>query len=101
MLTEQQIRTALQSVKYPGYSRDIVSFGLVKEIKIGSGAVTVGLQLTSGSPDVVAQLKSECNRVLKSLPGINLAYVEVKMAGIGPASGPASPWTGQARMAGV
>jgi len=25
------IRNALKSVKYPGYSRDIVSFGLVKK----------------------------------------------------------------------
>ena len=30
MLTEDQIKDALKAVKYPGYSRDIVSFGLVR-----------------------------------------------------------------------
>src|ERR1035441_8810758 len=34
MLTENDIKNALKGVKYPGYSRDIVSFGLVKQ-KIG------------------------------------------------------------------
>ena len=31
MLTQDSIRDALKAVKYPGYSRDIVSFGIVKE----------------------------------------------------------------------
>ncbi len=30
--SQEQIKNALKSVKYPGFSRDIVSFGLVKEI---------------------------------------------------------------------
>ena len=29
-VSEEQVRNALKSVKYPGFSRDIVSFGLVK-----------------------------------------------------------------------
>jgi hypothetical protein len=29
MLNQDTIEAALKSVKYPGYSRDIVSFGLV------------------------------------------------------------------------
>ena len=34
MLTQDDIKNALAAVKYPGYSRDIVSFGLVKEISV-------------------------------------------------------------------
>ena len=34
MLTQDDIKNALKAVKYPGYSRDIVSFGLVKEISV-------------------------------------------------------------------
>ena len=37
MLTEVDIKNALKAVKYPGYSRDIVSFGLVKEISATQG----------------------------------------------------------------
>ena len=49
MITEDEIKNALKAVKYPGYSRDIVSFGLVKEVTADNGAVSVMMQLTSGS----------------------------------------------------
>ena len=41
MLTQDQIRAALATVRYPGFSRDIVSFGLVKDIRVEEGAVVV------------------------------------------------------------
>ena len=41
MVTEDQVRSALAAVKYPGFSRDIVSFGLVKAVRIEAGTVTV------------------------------------------------------------
>src|SRR5712692_499817 len=59
MLTEDDIKTALKTVKYPGYSRDIVSFGLVKEIACNDGAVSVSLQLTGGNPEAARQIKEE------------------------------------------
>src|SRR6185312_520496 len=46
MLNEEVVIEALKAVKYPGYSRDIVSFGLVKQVAAGSGAVSVIVQLT-------------------------------------------------------
>ena len=52
MLTEDDIKNALKAVKYPGYSRDIVSFGLVKQIAANDGAVSVSMQLTTANPDV-------------------------------------------------
>ena len=37
MPTEDDIKNALKAVKYPGFSRDIVSFGLIKGISAGNG----------------------------------------------------------------
>ena len=34
MLNEDTVLNVLRTVKYPGYSRDIVSFGLVKKIAV-------------------------------------------------------------------
>ena len=31
-ISEEQVKNALKSVKYPGFTRDIVSFGLVKSV---------------------------------------------------------------------
>ena len=73
MLSQDKILEALKAVKYPGYSRDIVSFGLVKEISAANGAVSVTLQLTSANPEAARQIKVDAEQVLKQLPGVNQA----------------------------
>ncbi|MGA2868296.1 MAG: iron-sulfur cluster assembly protein, partial [Verrucomicrobiota bacterium] len=55
MLSQDTVLDALKSVKYPGFSRDIVSFGLVKEIAAVNGAVTVTMQLTSANAEAAQQ----------------------------------------------
>ena len=80
MATQTDIQNALKAVKYPGYSRDIVSFGLVKEISIANGAVSVTIQLTTANPEAAEQIKTEAGRVLKALPGVNQIHVEVRLA---------------------
>jgi ATP-binding protein involved in chromosome partitioning len=52
MLTREAVMEALKAVKYFGYSRDIVSFGLVKEVAVEAGTVRLALQLTGGTPEV-------------------------------------------------
>jgi len=46
-ISEDQVRDALRSVRYPGFSRDIVSFGLVKNVQIDDGEVKVQLALAT------------------------------------------------------
>ena len=38
----------LQKINYPGFSRDIVSFGMVKDISIQDGHINISLQINSG-----------------------------------------------------
>jgi ATP-binding protein involved in chromosome partitioning len=70
MLDESVIRTALATVKYPGFSRDIVSFGLVKSITIEDGLVEVFLSFATRDPKVPEQIHREARTVLGSLPGV-------------------------------
>jgi ATP-binding protein involved in chromosome partitioning len=106
MPTEDEIRNALKAVKYPGYSRDIVSFGLVKDVASGNGAVSVLMQLTSANAAAVQQIKAESERVLRALPGVTAAFVEVRQPAsaegsqAGPATGP-DPWARQNRVPGI
>ena len=44
-MTPELIRDALRQVRYPGFSRDIVSFGLVKEVRCEPGQTTVGIEV--------------------------------------------------------
>jgi ATP-binding protein involved in chromosome partitioning len=87
MLTQDDIKNALKAVKYPGYSRDIVSFGLVKEISATQGGVSVVMQLTTSNPDAARQIKEDSERVLKALPEVKTVHVEVRQ----PAAGQAAP----------
>jgi ATP-binding protein involved in chromosome partitioning len=101
MLSQEEIQNALKSVKYPGYSRDIVSFGLVKEISAANGAVSVALQLTSPNPEAALQIKTEAERVLKTLPGVNQVRVEVRQPADGKSATGANPFAGQKGVPGV
>jgi ATP-binding protein involved in chromosome partitioning len=101
MLTEDDIKNALKAVKFPGYSRDIVSFGLVKQIAAKDGAVSVSIQLTTHNPSAASQIKSESERVLQALPGVKQVYVEVNQQGAPPAAAPQSPWAQQQRVPGI
>src|ERR1051325_5955304 len=87
MISEESILSALKAVKYPGYSRDIVSFALIKNVAVNNGAVSVTMQLTSHAPDTARQIKEDSERVLKALPGVQHVHVEVNV----PAPSAAAP----------
>ena len=86
MLNQESILNALKAVKYPGYSRDIVSFSLVKNVAVNQGAVSVTIQLSSGAPEIARQIKQEATAVLQSLPEVKNLHIEV----LAPAGGPAA-----------
>jgi ATP-binding protein involved in chromosome partitioning len=102
MVSEEEIRNALKAVKYPGYSRDIVSFGLVKQVQVTGSQVAVGLLLTAQNPEAARQLKIECEQVLQQLPGVRTVQVDVQQQGGAPvAAGGANPWSQQNRVPGI
>jgi ATP-binding protein involved in chromosome partitioning len=102
MLTQQVVLDALKTVKYPGYSRDVVSFGLVKNVAVNGGAVSVSLHLTGGNADIGRQIKAEAEKVLRGVPGVERLYVEVLAPAASQAPAPAAdPWSGQNRVPGI
>jgi ATP-binding protein involved in chromosome partitioning len=93
MSLENLIEEALKSVQYPGYSRDIVSFGLVKNIAAANGSASIALELTTHNPDIAAQLKAAVEAAAATVDGIERAMVQIKMppAGQAPAAAGAQP----------
>jgi ATP-binding protein involved in chromosome partitioning len=69
----------LRAVKYPGFSRDIVSFGLVKAAAFENGVARVALAIATSDPKVPKQLKDDVERVLRALPGVARAEVEISV----------------------
>lgn len=75
-----QIEEALKAVKYPGFSRDIVSFGLVKNIEFANGTAKVSLALTTADPRVPTQVKSDVENTLSRLDGVTEVEVNVAVS---------------------
>jgi len=75
-MTQEIVTAALHTVKYPGYNRDIVSFGIVKSVTVENDFIAVQLQLTGGNPEAAQQIKAECEKVLRQLPGAKQVHVD-------------------------
>jgi ATP-binding protein involved in chromosome partitioning len=69
MITEQQVKTALSGVKYPGFSRDIVAFGLVKGIQLDGSNITIDISLATRDAEVPKQIHHDTMAALQALPG--------------------------------
>jgi len=103
-VTEAAILDALKTVKYPGFTRDIVSFGLVKDITVGNGAISVALQLTSPNAVAARHIKAASEQALRELPGVKVVHVDVRMPAGQPqqaAAGGSNPWANQNKVPGL
>ena len=76
-MTEAIIKSALSNVKYPGFSRDIVAFGLVKDIKIDGSDVEVTISIQTKDPKVPETVFKECQDALNQIDGIGTTRVNV------------------------
>ncbi len=79
-MTPDDIKEALKQVKYPGFSRDIVSFGLVRSAALVDGTAKVSLALATSDPKIPLHLKQEIEKCLQSLPGVKATVVDIAVA---------------------
>lgn len=79
-MNSDDITNALKAVKYPGFSRDIVSFGLIKGVDFANGEATVSLGITTGDPRVPTQLKADVENTLLALDGVDKADVSISVS---------------------
>lgn len=71
------LQDALKSVKYPGFSRDIVSFGIVRSADVHDGRALVKLAVTTADPTVPRQIKDEVERAVLNVIGVRDVVVEI------------------------
>ncbi|MEW6456028.1 MAG: Mrp/NBP35 family ATP-binding protein [Acidobacteriota bacterium] len=64
---KEKVSSALKEIKYPGFSRDIVSFGIVKDVEIHSDCVKVHLGFTTSNDDVIEQIKNAVSKKMSAL----------------------------------
>jgi ATP-binding protein involved in chromosome partitioning len=64
MLDKNSVLEALKGVKYPGFEKDIVTFGFVKDIEVSEGNVFVEVEILSASKEIASELKANVEGVL-------------------------------------
>jgi ATP-binding protein involved in chromosome partitioning len=96
----QAAQQALRAVRYPGFSRDIVSFGLVRGVEVAGNKVTVGLAVTTADPEIPRRIHADAVAALKAA---GFAETEVTISVTVPKNAPAAAQvvTGPASEAGV
>ena len=64
-IDREEIQNILKEVNYPGFSRDIVSFGMVKDISIQDAQIKISLQINSDNENTLNQIQIEIQEKLK------------------------------------
>jgi len=77
MPTEDQVRDALSKVNDPELNRDLVSLGMVSEIKVDGAKVAVTVELTTPACPLKSKIQSDCEQAIRAVPGVE--QVEVTM----------------------
>jgi ATP-binding protein involved in chromosome partitioning len=83
---EHRVWEALRSVRFPGMSRDIVSFGFVDKVATESGAVRVELAIVTGNAEAARQVRQQVEELIGALPGVSSAQVDLRLS-VPPARG--------------
>ncbi len=76
MINEETIKAALRTVKYPGFSRDIVSFGLIRKIEQTGPDIRVHISLNTRDANLPRQIHGAAMAALLNLPGVGKVDID-------------------------
>jgi len=74
-MTQEIVKSALSKVMYPGFTKDIVTFGFVNNIVIDGENVTFDVEITSSAPEVSQQIFDDCIKELKAVGAKNVTPI--------------------------
>lgn len=100
MITEDSVREKLRKVNYPGFSRDIVSFGLIKQIRIAGNDVSVLVSLATRDPNIPRQIHQGIEAALADLAGAGKISIDFDIKDP-PETAAANPASAQTSIPGI
>jgi ATP-binding protein involved in chromosome partitioning len=74
-----EVVTRLREVKYPGFSRDIVSFGLIQDMALEGTELKLRLKLTTPDPVVPEKIGKEIRDSLKGYGSVKSVTIETEV----------------------
>ena len=100
-VTEAQVMTALSQVKDPEIGKDVVSLGMIKDLRIEEDRVDFTLELTTPACPVIPQFKESVHDAVAGLPGVAAVNVTMGAQVRSSAGGGAAPTGGGNLVPGV
>ena len=83
-MNKENVLDKLKTINYPGFSRDIVSFGMVKDVIVDEKTVIVYLNITSQNE----AKKQEVVKNLKQVLSEDFVKVSIEISGDAPSQAP-------------
>ena len=74
-----EVVTRLKEVKYPGFSRDIVSFGIVQDMSLEGTDLKLRLKLTTPDPAVPEKIGKEIRDTLRGYAPVKSVTIETEV----------------------
>jgi ATP-binding protein involved in chromosome partitioning len=97
-LSRERLQDALRAVLFPGYRQDIVTLGMVTDVRVAGGAVEVDLRPGTDKPETLAALRTGVEATLRREPGVERVVVNVAKRDEGRGR---DPFAGRAPLEGV
>ncbi|HVR28640.1 MAG TPA: Mrp/NBP35 family ATP-binding protein, partial [Thermoanaerobaculia bacterium] len=72
---EARVWESLKEVSFPGMSRDIVSFGFVRDVKVDSGRASVRLRIQTQNQAAAEEVRSRVERAVARVDGVSAVEV--------------------------
>jgi ATP-binding protein involved in chromosome partitioning len=90
-INQDSVRQALSIVKYPGFSRDIVSFGLLRDVVVNGSDVDVQLVLSTNDTDIAKKIHADATAALQAMGGVGRASVKIDVQAPASTTGAVGP----------
>lgn len=84
-MSEDKLKSLLQQVKYPGFSKDVVTFGLIQNVKVTDQGVELGVKFSSEKESMRQEILSNIETVLRE-GGYEKINIEIIQSPAQPAS---------------
>ena len=79
MINEKDILTSLENVSYPGFSRSIVSFGLVKSVTFDENDVEVKIEIATKDPSIPQKIHNDSQEAIRVISGVGNIKVNIEV----------------------
>lgn len=79
-MSQEAIQAVLKTIKYPGFSRDIVSFGLVRSASLEDGKASIAIAVATSDHSIPTKIRDDIEAAVGKLEGVDRVDVNITVS---------------------